>query len=818
MPFKSISKSQNGAFLSALRAGQYNLLLGAGASADSTNAFGALPIGDQFKDELCDLTGANRKHSLQRVYSLLSDDQIEKCVTKRFLNCKPGPTAKFLCNFLWRRIFTWNIDDVLENAYNIPYPKQELVSLHYNDEFRDADSLAQLTIVHLHGSVLTPDKGYVFSREQYVDQIQTVNPWMAVLSSYICSEPMIISGTSLDEVDLDHYLSFRTTLTAREDRAPSIFVTREDDAITASICRKHSLLHFKGYTSDFMEHCSEVLPNPPTHEELLPAEAQKLLPEGPERSAVMAFHSDFEIVPGIAAKSSNTMMSRFPYGHEPTWQDLASHLDIARPIVPEIVGKTEMLLRDDELPAMLLIIAQQAGSGKTTTLRRVAFELAGRGILTLMCSALSRIGRATSSLLDLIDDPVVIVVDNFADQATAISNILDQIERKDLVIIGAERLYRNSYLKSVLSDHFFETTDDPKLSANEVDNLIDKYFQIGGIGDHRILKNRREYFNKLSGDPIAIACCRILKNFQPLERIVEDLVGDADERDLDRFLCVAIARHCFMGGVRHSLLATTLNSSGLAAQFEPESILPLAYYGQGATYVVPENTTLSERVLSHVAAEDKPRLFRIFVALANGIAPFVNRRSIIRRAPEARLAGRLFDYDDVVQRLLGELSEQFYHDIKPTWQWNSRYWEQVALLYHSKYLADPESPESLSCLETAVQRARQAVAIEFHPFGLTTLGRVLMTQMLVPGMPADTIYSEAFERLIAAIDQELLRDRTAIHPFVALFWGTEKFVENGGILSDVQKDVLRNKIEFSIRKFPRDVEVQEFTARLNKLI
>ena len=70
MPFKNITGKQEAALLSALRAGQYNLLLGAGFSMDSTNAKGRLPSGNELLDELAVAT-KGRRTTLQRMYQML---------------------------------------------------------------------------------------------------------------------------------------------------------------------------------------------------------------------------------------------------------------------------------------------------------------------------------------------------------------------------------------------------------------------------------------------------------------------------------------------------------------------------------------------------------------------------------------------------------------------------------------------------------------------------------------------------------------------------------------------------------------------------
>jgi hypothetical protein len=63
MPFKAITGKQEAAFVSSLRAGQYNLLLGAGFSMDSKNAKGPLPSGEEL---LGDLAGILPKRRTRR--------------------------------------------------------------------------------------------------------------------------------------------------------------------------------------------------------------------------------------------------------------------------------------------------------------------------------------------------------------------------------------------------------------------------------------------------------------------------------------------------------------------------------------------------------------------------------------------------------------------------------------------------------------------------------------------------------------------------------------------------------------------------------
>ena len=143
MPFKNITGKQEAAFISSLRAGQYNLLLGAGFSMDSKNAKGLLPSGDELLGNLATATKA-KKSSLQRLYQLLTPAQVKELITDRFANSTPGETAKLMASFMWRRVFTWNVDDVLENLYSDARALQQAIVKHFNDVYTDPQSLEEL--------------------------------------------------------------------------------------------------------------------------------------------------------------------------------------------------------------------------------------------------------------------------------------------------------------------------------------------------------------------------------------------------------------------------------------------------------------------------------------------------------------------------------------------------------------------------------------------------------------------------------------------------------------------------------------------------
>ena len=353
----------------------------------------------------------------------------------------------------------------------------------------------------------------------------------------------------------------------------------------------------------------------------------------------------------------------------------------------------------------------------------------------------------------------------------------------------------------------------------EAEKLIDLYTTFGLVGVRDAIVNKEEFSRKVTPDPIAVACCRILNDFRPLDHIVRSVFAASNSRDRKRYLIVALAQYCFRGGVRYEILAAISGGEGWREQFDLPHPLPLAYLeNSDENYIVTLNATLGDRILD-LAAKDHPALiFDCFVGLGNALAPRVNRDAIRRRTPEARLAGRLFDYDAIVSAYLHDQALQFYQTTQKAWQWNSRYWEQVALLYLSRYQASPLALEGKEALRQSIQHARHAVSIEAHPFPLTTLGKILLARLQDDGIPKSETYYQAFGFLSRAIYMERAWNRPTVQPFITLFRGSRDFVGRGGILTSAQTARLRGFATEARANFPDDKEVLQEISEVETIV
>ncbi|HHW1935425.1 TPA: SIR2 family protein [Pseudomonas aeruginosa] len=784
----------------SLFAGHYNLLLGSGVSLDSSGPDNLPVMGaSSLTKILCDLKGAKEGTNLSRVSLLLSDEEQSEHLTKRYSNCKPGKTVLNITNFIWKTIYSFNIDDALEAAYeeNIN-SKQKAESLNFDSVYQQPQSRLTVPIVHLHGFVRDAIKGYVFSVSEYGRVTRKLNPWMHVLSELLASEPFIISGTSLNESDLEFYLSGRSETSPRKNRGPSILVEPYPDAVTENDCERHGLILVKATMGEFLEWLLNKLGEPPSIQQITVPANNNIFSTPPNPLDEISFFSDFRLV-RPSSPNPNGELSPFFYGRPPTWGDLASHVDIAVQEESRIIAEIRSVLEGQSGNRRIICILAEAGRGKTTCMRRVAYDLCQEGKIVLSLTAKGSINlEASIACLSKIDRPFIILIDGTADQVSLARALIQNGEIKQrFTILTAERQYRRDHIDRVIGDlpvsyHSIKNWNDKSLIQ-----LIERYRSNGLVGSAIAVSNPAKFALQLRGEPIAVSICRILNNFRPLEAIVRSLWNDSNEPARMSYLIAAIAEHCYSGGVFHAVLEAASESFELNRQISYEPPLALAYT-ESDDYVVPLHSAIADRVLGLVKQEKQTLLFEAFVKLAKALAPYVNRTAIIHRAPEARLAGRIFNADQVVRPLLGDYSEKFYQETHESWQWNSRYWEQRALLIFN------------SNIDLAIQYARHATAIESHPYPWTTLTSLLVKKMESTPQQKEVIFAEAYKLLQDIFRFEERRSwRPTPHPYVILLHTFDVFLSLGGHISLSQRTWALERISTCEKIFPRDASLQE---------
>lgn len=453
----------------------------------------------------------------------------------------------------------------------------------------------------------------------------------------------------------------------------------------------------------------------------------------------------------------------------------------------------------------LFSVSSEPGSGKTTIIRRIGYDLAGGGVVVLNLNSNSVIDPENAArVLSAISRPIVLLIDGLADHSPSMRSLISDVKlKKPLAILSADRDYRKDHIDRVLGDldiEYFGVSDWP---IESYEGLIEKLRRAGLLGASDAVRSPKKFASVLLRDPVAIASCRALNNFKPLETIVRSIWSDASESDRRSYAVAALAEHCYPGGVSYPILEKAYRNAGLNNQLELDCPLPLTYADDG-DYVLPLNPVIADRLLHMLAREKQALLLEIFSMLAVALSPYVNRRATISRTPEAKLAARLFSAEQVARPLLGPFAGTFFSQAREAWQWNSRYWEQRALLTQAENI------------DLAIQYARHAVAIEEHPFPWTTLASLLSKKLELTNVGADAIYGEIYEILNQVVRHETTTKawRPTPHPYATLFHATNIFIFKGGKIPPRKRDWIIQQIEFCSKVFSRDKMLNESAERI----
>ncbi len=766
-----------------------NLFIGCGVSGDSSGKKGPMLLANDLRQRLIEVNNLPDITSLQHAYSALTNEQTNAEITARYTCTQVGRTAKRLAVHPWKRVYTLNIDNAFEVAF-----RACMTERHFDDNsleigifdhaYFDSSPETRCSIIHLHGSVEHPENGYVFSHTEYAKLMTRSNPWMETLLGLMRTETFIVAGTTLGEIDVAYYLEQRSSKSVRNDTPPSILIEPTPNRLTEMLCEQHEFCLFKGTVLDFFEQLEQQTDG--RSDFWFEHTDDGLSALNLDRATRLKFATTFDLVPTHPTSDGDPM--RFLLGADLTWSMLEEGADIPREVYTDIREKILECLHDEH--TRILLISDKPGTGKTALLRRFAFDFRPNSEYIFFYTGNFYDVNSVADILDKISKNCIVFIDNLSDAINDFSLLMPKLKKRNIVFVCADRDYRIPYIEaSFTSEHFDHMDNLLNPTRNEVEKLLSRHIT-HGLSTVRP-NNHARITERSIDEPISVFCCRIQNNFKRFDRIVKELINECDHDEKMAYTTIALARYCVALGVRRHVLSAISHFDAVEYLFSNSASLPVKYSDFHSSFVVPQQAVVGETVLRFAKTQDKNSLLVVFVDLVKALSPMVNPNTIRKRSPEARLVGRLMDFDSVVKQFIDDYAERFYEEVKTESEWNSRYWEQLSLMKLDRFLA---SPEDTLLLQESLQHARSALTRESHPFSHTTLAKVLFQAMRSEPQSKEDYFNEAWDHVSIADLIESRWERRGAALFVVAFTGAKNFVEMGGVLSGKQNDKLRDMI------------------------
>ena len=491
------------------------LFLGAGANCDARHPKGEkIPNADKLKNALSDnfLGGKLKKRSLSHVAQMCISERslltVQSYIHDRLLPFEPAEYHLIIPRFYWHAIITTNYDLILEKAYNkTGKPNQELVPIIEDGEQFESklkNSINGVLFLKLHGSIDRIDESdvpLILSKEQYTIYSKNRKRLFNRFQDYGYEFTIIFCGYSIDD---QHIQKILFDLTDNGINRPRYYVVNPDlDDIEKRYWESHRITCLRMTFEDFLLALENKIPE---HQRSIPATL------GGGTESVRTFYrvsnaSESEGLKLFLSSDVDHVRSGMPthakdpkhfyIGADSGWGPIESNLDVRRRITDNII--VDAILRDEKDRQRLVdlhVIKGPAGHGKTTVLRRVAWEASTS--FSKLCLFVKEEGsfyiEQIEEISELTRERIFLFVDHAALRVNEIHAAI--IANIPLTIVTAER--DNEWNVRCGSLDEFLTQEYPlrNLSEQEIAALLDKLMQhnsLGRLADFSYQEQVREF-------------------------------------------------------------------------------------------------------------------------------------------------------------------------------------------------------------------------------------------------------------------------------------------------------------------------------------
>jgi tetratricopeptide (TPR) repeat protein len=525
--------------------GRVVLVLGAGSSIEARDPGGRPgPTSAQLAKQISEhfLGGAHAQLPLAQISELAASERdlvtVQQFVRSLFEDLEPQTPHLTIPKIVWSGLATTNFDTVIERAYEragearcqniMPFVRN---GDRVEDMLRDPNAVPYLK---LHGCIDRIDDvrcPLILSPDQYVQYRQGRDRVFSHFLDWGYERTIVFIGQSLQDPDLRALL---LELAEKCESRPRYYmVTPEVDDITKRFWETKRIAALTGTFSEFMR---EVEGSLPQHFRTLAQFQRQEMPisrhvrkPGLEWSPVVRrfITTDVEYVTEVKPESRYSEKD-FYRGVSKGWAPIESGLDVNRKIADDIIA--ENILVDDSSESedlQLVIIKGHAGSGKSVTLRRIAWDASHE--YRRLCLFLREYGLvhadAIREIYGACQERIFVFVDDILSRAEEIDTFADALGARGtkVTIIGTARLNEWNVASAPIADLVNTEYTMPYLSEVEIDGLLQKlevHNALGTLKD-RTAAERREAFRFRYGRQLLVALHEATLG-KPFEEIILD--------------------------------------------------------------------------------------------------------------------------------------------------------------------------------------------------------------------------------------------------------------------------------------------------------
>lgn len=411
---------------------------------------------------------------------------VQEYIASIFMEFYPADFHKLVPNFVWRAIATTNYDLIVERAYSsnsaalqtpIPFKKN---GERIEEKLKAADSLC---FYKLHGCItITNDLSLplILTPDQYITHKKNRSRLFERLQDHAYENPIVFIGHSLSDIDIRAILLELDQLGDAKPRSYIVAPNMPPAEKRFWEGRRYTCL--EGTCEDFFN-TLEASISKPTRKlaTLFPTEQHPITKKfisgtKPSPSLETLLNRDLEYI-YEGYKTTVVDAKAFYKGYLVDWSPIIAGYDVKRDLSDNILE--EIFLSNEEEKAdlqELVVIKGHAGSGKTVTMRRIAWDasiLFDKICFSVKTSSLPEY-ESLYELYSHLKQRIYLFIDPASDYLDMIKLFLDRA-RRDQMLLSIITCERNSEWNTYCSElHPYQTTEYELryLSSKEIANLL----------------------------------------------------------------------------------------------------------------------------------------------------------------------------------------------------------------------------------------------------------------------------------------------------------------------------------------------------------
>jgi hypothetical protein len=692
------------------------LFTGAGFSAEATNQLGR-PIPDawQLANLLWDwlgFTGAYDSSPLDELYEAAMNSGRPMTSLRSFLEENLLATSteswyQVVPRVLWYRIYSTNVDDVLESVFRNAGQSSFLRTLAAPiADFEERDQfLRAIQYIKLNGSLPGNPETLTFSPRQYARRTSEHDVWYDHFVRDYVYHPVIFVGTRLREpLFWQAIVSRQKRGDNSEERARSFLVSPSVSPAQIPILASLNIRHVEASGKDFFMWLSETFTFPDRANVL-----NETVPDAKEildltsgvpgaQEAVPEFLTAFNRVPIPSRRSDHR--KTFFLGAPPTWQDIGNDFDAPRECSEFILDTVESAWSKREIGLIGLLGA--GGSGKSTLLRRLGVTLRQAGRHAFLTEGAERPDvSVVRAALEAFQTKSVLLLDNAPLMGRYLSDLalgLSKMSQPPVIVFAARSNLFERQLQLLQRTPNVKLIEVPDLSDADIVQLIETLKVNRQLGRLEPMdeKHRFEEFKIRARKQILVAM-REATQGSGFNDIIRSEFSDLETSDPTNseaqslFLCAALATCEEIDLSRDQWLACASVSPADALGILRRNLRGLLHELSDSRRIAARHPVIAEYIVESVANRSAvvEAYKRLLPALAHDIYTGVGRRG-----RSWRLFVRLINHVAIYRRFTEniDMARSIYDSVSEWFRRDGFYWLQYANLeieYGEPRLARP---------------------------------------------------------------------------------------------------------------------------------